>query len=1094
MHPVLDIYKASAGSGKTFLLTIKYLQLLFRRPDSYRNILAVTFTNKATAEMKGRILDVLKWLVTDQAKAIPYRAKLLEELPEFDSETLRLTADRVYRSILHDYSRFSVSTIDSFVQKIVRSFAWEVGIDGGFQLQMDTGPVKDDLADRMYKRLDTDADLRRWVVDMARERLAEGKGWSVREDMTQLAEELFKERFAFFEEGLRNVGDDAEIVVAFSEMMRKLTWFTRDFEETWKAKAQPVVDWIAQNGLDVSDFNYGKAGFIGFFIKAANGNTELPGTRYNDAIEGGGKLVSGKASPAAKSVIEAWRSQLENIGGDILSYRAERFPMYVAAVAIRKNIGVLRIMRVFYEELKNYRTENNKLLMSDTHLLLRQLTRDTSASFIYEKTGSRYRHFLIDEFQDTSGFQWDNFKPLIENAMGEGAYNLIVGDVKQAIYRWRNGDWRLLLSEVQRQLGNAMVDEHTLNDNRRSARQVIEFNNYLFFAAPRILQQQMDGEMQKAPPNVFARLLANGYSNIFTNAYADAVQQTPGGANENGLVQYQFVAEKDENGEAVDYDATVLAALHDTIIKLLEEGFQASDIAILVRTNKEATTIVQYLLEAQQAPGSRKFDILSGDALLLASFPAVQLLICALRVITDARDKISFAHLKYLVQLESGSPGITHEVFASNGGDLGLPTAFVQNKHRFKTLPLSEMVHQLIEVFALHHRTENAPYLVAFQDLVIQWSKSGEQGVQAFLKYWDEEGTGKSLPGGANAQAVEVITIHKAKGLAYTVVLMPFLSWKLVNDGLKAPTLWVDSSQTLFNNIPVVPVRYRKDLSESVFAYEYFEEQVLSVMDNLNVLYVASTRARQRIYGWVPDEKISDNTGINTMGKLLKTVATSNKTWQTNGLILSKPEFYEGTLTWAYGEPFPPTAKESKDESTWMPPLAYHSWQQGLQVRYKPLSTEEESASRLPREQGVLMHDALSRLQQPGDTYLVLKQLLLQGLVTETVAAKIKKQLEGILALPVFDNWHSGTMQRLSERALLTDQRELRRPDWVLYNASETTVIDFKFTEDNQAGSKHVKQVQEYMKLLSKAGFAGLKGFVVYGNTLDVVAVSPAAI
>jgi len=1088
MSSVLDIYKASAGSGKTFLLTVKYLSLLFKDAESYRNTLAVTFTNKATAEMKERILDVLKWLSSGDLRAKPYQEILLDALPEEDAERLQKHADLMYRTILHDYSRFSVSTIDSFVQRIVRSFAWEIGIDGGFQLQMDTTPVKQDLAERMYKRLDNDEKLRDWVVEMARERLGEGKGWNAKEDMVQLAEELFKERFAGFEEGLRTVGDDAAIASAFSDLMKKLTLFIRNFDETWQAMGQQVVDWMEQNGLDVADFNYGKAGFIGYFIKAANGGKDLPGSRFAEAILNQGKLASGKAPASAKATIEAWRAQLETIGSDLLTYRLNEYPNYAAALAIRKNLGILRIMRVFYEELKHYRTENNKLLMSDTHLLLRQLTRDTSASFIYEKTGNRYQHFLIDEFQDTSGFQWDNFRPLLENAMSEGNYNLIVGDVKQAIYRWRNGDWRLLLSEVQRQLGNAGTSEHSLQDNRRSARQVIAFNNYLFFAAPRLLQNQMNAELQKAPAQAAIRLAANGYEVIFNEAYADAVQKAPEDAKENGFVQIKFIPEKDENNEPVDYDSVVLEDLYLTIVQLLDEGFQAADLAILVRTNGEAAAIVQYLLEAQQT-GSRKFDLLSGDALLLANYPAIQLLVCALKVLADHKDKPALAQLRYLNLMQLGQKANAHEVFAANGGDFGLPSAFSQGRQALKGLPVSELIHQLIAIFGLQALPANAPYLITFQDLVFNWGKSGEQGIAAFIQFWEDEGCKKSLPGGANAQAVEVITIHKSKGLAFTIVLMPFLNWKLVHDAWRAPQLWVDSTATPFNDIPVVPVRYRSALAESVFAYDYFEEQVLCVMDNLNVVYVAFTRARQRIYGWAPKEEIKDS-GINSMGKLLQVVATGQQSWQTNDMEDTRDGYDAETLTWTYGNKVAPPQPVKGKTVTWMPPLQYHFWQAGLQVRYKALDTEESAAARLPREMGVLMHDAFARLQRHDEIPMVLMQMKTQGIITETVAAKMHRQMEAVLALPVFNGWRGESMHRMAERTLLNEKRELRRPDWVLYNEEETMIIDFKFTEDEKGIAKHTVQVKEYMQLLAKAGFNSLKGFVLYGNSLQLTEVS----
>jgi ATP-dependent exoDNAse (exonuclease V) beta subunit len=286
----------------------------------------------------------------------------------------------------------------------------------------------------------------------------------------------------------------------------------------------------------------------------------------------------------------------------------------------------------------------------------------------------------------------------------------------------------------------------------------------------------------------------------------------------------------------------------------------------------------------------------------------------------------------------------------------------------------------------------------------------------------------------------------------------------------------------------VVPVRYRSALAESVFAYDYFEEQVLCVMDNLNVLYVAFTRARQRIYGWAPKEKISE-TGINTMGKLLQVVASGQHSFQTAGLFDTREGYDATTLQWVYGNKVPPVLTAQKIGNNLMPALHYHLWQQGLQVRYRALETAEDTASRLPREQGVLLHEVLARLLQPDELVSVLHQMQWQGLITQAVMEKMQSTLQALLDLPVLQPWVTGRMQRLAERSLLTSNREIRRPDWVLYNDTKTSVIDFKFTDDEKNNPQHEMQVLEYMQLLGQAGFSNVEGFVVYGNSLQVVKV-----
>jgi len=1079
-HSSFDIYKASAGSGKTFSLTLHYLQLVLQQPHLYKRILAVTFTNKATAEMKERILHVLRWLATGHERAKPYEQALLTQLPNLDAAAIAAQATKVYQLILHDYSRFSITTIDAFVQRIIRSFAWELGIDGGFKLQLSQDLVKEDLAERLYLRLDDDKDLQDWVIGIAKERLEEGKRWDFRQDMLRLANELFKEKFKSFEEAMAQF-DDEQVQAAFAALNKQVQATVQGIEKRWSETGKAVVDAVAAAGLDREDFHYGKAGFINYFFKAAEGQVTAPNSRVQEIADAPDKMVPKKADAATRQRIAELQPVIERRLQQLMGWYEEDVVPYTTAKAIRQNLGMLRLMRVFAEELAAYRKDNNALLISDTHHLLRELTKDTNASFIYEKTGHRYQHYLIDEFQDTSSFQWDNFLPLLTETLAQGNYNLIVGDVKQAIYRWRNGDWRLLLSTVQQQLQAFRPQVKTLQDNYRSTTQIIHFNNLLFHVAPQLLQASLSAEIAAAPAATRQLLTAKGYDSIFNDAYADSFQQIPATAADNGYVSMQYIVLQED----MNYTVEVLPLLYNQIQELLKEGYRPSDLCILTRTNGEARTIVEFLVAIQDV-NAIPFGVISGDALMLKNNQAIQMLLCALRWLNNAKHTIALAQLRQLIYLQNGAATNRLEVFASNGDNAVLPYELQHNAAALKQLPLLELINQLIILLELSTVTKHAAYLLAFTDKVQEWLRYGDAGLQEFLLYWDEDGHKSSLPATATENAVEVVTIHKSKGLAYNILLMPFLDWDILpKGGPMAPTLWTDNSQTDFNSISMVPVQYKKELALSAFAEAYYEELVLTAMDNLNVLYVAFTRAKQRLYGWAPAKekatKTKDSFPYKNVGKLMHAVAESQTPLPSADYVDVRKEWSKDKKQWRIGDVVTEKEKKAPATPTQQAPLLFTNWRNVLSVRSAGIDVKDGDEQSLPRKQGVLLHELLSKLTHPQQLPDALQQLRREGWVDDYQQMKLEQTLTDVLNMDALQPWHSGQYKRLAERNMLTADRQLRRPDLVLYNQDSCLVYDFKFTAADDQQEKHQQQVQAYMEQLSAMGFKQVSGFVIYG-------------
>ena len=1079
LPPQLDIYRASAGSGKTFLLTMQYLKLLLQSPTKYREILAVTFTNKATEEMKHRILGELKKLATGEQTM--YGQKLMEAVKGLSANDLQQQAAATYASILHDYSRFSISTIDSFVQKIVRSFAYEIGLDAGFTLQMNTDAVKEDLTLRLYNLLDTNEPLRNWVVEMASTRLSEGKSWDFKADMMELAGELFKERFQQFDVAM-NTMNESERVAAFYQLKDHVHAATKQFENELVKLGKAGVSLVESNGLDVTDFYYGKAGFINHFYKAANKNFGAAGPRVNAFLENPDVAVPKKATADTRNSIEGISNQLHVLMKQLTAYYTENIESFFTASAIKQNLYTLQLMQVFSNELANYRSENNALLISDTHLLLRQLSQENDAAFIFEKTGNRYQHFLIDEFQDTSVFQWDNFKPLLENSLSQGQYNLIVGDVKQAIYRWRSGDWRLLLSEVKKQLQSFRPKENTLQENYRSAKPIIVFINYLFATIPVRLQTKFNTDMEAAPVTIQQRLEDNGYFHIIENAYLDSFQSTPQAAADEGLASIEFLEEtEDEDGNKISFAELVLEKLPFTIEALvIEQGYQPKDITILTRGNYEARQVIQTLMLHQQQPDALQYNMISAEALFIGANEAVQIIIAAMRWLVNESDTLSKAFLIKSIATRSGSSIPQHQQYINKGqGEALLPPMFINDRVGLQSLPVMDLVNKLINLFALQQQPADHAYLLAFQDVVLEWNRFGEDGLLAFINYWNSDGKKKSLPGSSGANAVEVMTIHKSKGLAFEVLLLPFCNWALEPDAKKNNWLWVKTEGTAFSEIPVVPVKYKKDLGQSDFAYEYFEEQLLSQMDSLNMLYVATTRARQQIKAFAPKPK-EDKNGeykIKSIGDLLYDVLHQPQEKGNASIPNVYDAFNEKLLLFGVA-PSPKTLTNAASQGIILDKLVYADWRQQLSVRPATMLPNEASVS-LPRTKGTLLHHALSLLQQPVELPIILHQMQMKGMINEDLKNEMQGILEKVLQNELLLSWQKNTMHRISERDIVTTTRELRRPDLVLVNDETTIVIDFKFTEGKD--EKLNRQVQEYVALLQQMQFKNVKGYLLYG-------------
>jgi ATP-dependent exoDNAse (exonuclease V) beta subunit len=953
---------------------------------------------------------------------------------------------------------------------------------------LNTEVVCRDLANRLFEKIDTKGyeTLRRQIAEIAMSLVDEGKKWDFKETLVDMAKMLFSESYLDFEARLakENINADEALKVVKEAVYTSLA----NLESEWKKLAEAGKRVMENFGLEPDDFSYKKSGFGGRFDAALLSIVNPRDNTYAKKVLDGESMPYSKTTSAGlKARIDAAMPELTTAMMNLVNFYNIKVPGYHTAKAIKGNLDYLRLVLLMAKELGAWRKENNALLISDTHNLLRQLSAETTPDFIYEKTGNRLQHFLMDEFQDTSDFQYHNFKPLLQNSMGQGSYNLVVGDVKQAIYRWRNGDWKLLNSKLPNDFYAFRPAQHTLQYNYRSAKPIIKFNNYLFSALPVLLQNHINSELQNSPDAFRGGLLAT-YSTLLTDAFADSRQQIPDDSAEEGLVSVQFVnmQEDGESEEDQSYTVRVLKEVHGTICHLLEEGYAPGDIAILCRTNQQARETIEWLMLLQQQESTVQYPLLSADALTIASNSAVQLTIAAMQWLFDENNRLAETLLRQSFARKDGRSGNEPEVFlkAKSSGQ-GMPPEFFAQRERLRMLPVYDLVNEIVIFLNLYEKPEDLPFLLALLDMVQEWARFSDEGVQSFLKFWAEEGADKSLPAPAGSNAVEVVTIHKAKGLAYNIVLMPFCNWALEPSANKNIVLWADMKGTGFGQMPVMPVYYKKDLAKSELADYYFNEKVNSFMDNLNLLYVALTRARSRMMLWGP-------LPVNAKGKFtydqLKRV---EDLLYYSAVLKAEGEdspvsagFEEGDLVWCFGTEQKAILKR-ENKATSLPSIVFEAWRTRRKTVLKRIGDHETKEGRLARSRGILLHEILSKVSMPGKLKKVIREMEGAGKLSSSQSALIYKTLNDVLQLEPFIGWDKGTLSRLSERDIIALDGMVLRPDLVLFNQTETRVIDFKFAENRDNG--HIRQVEGYKALLATMGFAGVKGYVVYGLEAEVI-------
>ena len=1078
---MLTVYKASAGSGKTFQLVVEYLKLLLENPSNYKHILAVTFTNKATNEMKTRILEQLDLLANNQdSDYLP-----ILQNNTFSEKEIRRKAKLVLKNILHDYNRFSIKTIDSFTQRIIKSFNRELGISPNFTVELDSELILNEAVDRLLAKIDKDKKLLKWLHEYSKEKIEDNYSQRIEDDVKKLGNELFKENFQiFFPENSDSVYN-RESLDNFGKELNKIK---SQFETALKILGKKGVQIIENNGLSIDDFSYKKTGVAGYFSAIAEGIVKEPGTRILSAAQEVEKWYLKKHKQAAE-IHNLVESELQPLLLDIIGYFDTEEQNYYTAIVVLKQLRTLGILTDLKEEIKALLHEKGILQISDSNLLLSKIIGQSDSPFIYEKTGNHYNHFMLDEFQDTSTLQWNNFKPLLVNSLSEGHKNLIVGDVKQSIYRWRNSDWKILAEQLNSDFSKTQLNNKTLLQNWRSDKNIIDFNNAIFDSLKETFENTLLREIDDEK-----EVFINKFRNIY-----DSFIQKPGKpeAKKQGFVKIQFFAEKEFKQESTH-------SLIEKAKQLQDQGIKASEIAILIRANKEGIPIIQEFLSAAGRVENRGYNlsVLSNESLFLHASKGVLFVMNTIELLIDSHNEIArFALLNLWIDWlkpalqKRGKIVISNENqiqidFSSNEQqqldehfnnlfETELSAQLANVKEKILLTSLDESITQISSQFELFEIESELPFLQTLIDKAGELKISLSNDLSNLLFWWNEKGYLTSVNVNEGVDSIRLLTVHKSKGLEYKAILLPYLNWNTGWSGQNTPLLWCQPEEKPFNEFPLLPIRVGTQMEKSHFQNEYYEEKVNYIIDSFNLIYVAFTRAKSVLFINCPappdNSKASGKLMHHLLKKSLESLSTKNEfseSWNEEKTIFqfgSIPKFSD---------------YKRKSASVAIKNYQFNDFSDKIKLRTsgEDFLVEGEKYSSI-KNTGKIIHDILSEIKTQNDIEKACLNALNNSVINEVEFVKIKNKLQESLSIPEITPWFDGTYRVINERSLLT-AKHILRPDRIMISGNEAIVVDYK-TGDRKSES-YKRQVESYAKTLKETGLKKVSGFLWYINKKEV--------
>lgn len=1052
----LKIYKASAGSGKTFTLVREYLEMLFRnpRPEAYRGILAMTFTNKATAEMKQRLVSELKILA--DGKTSHHAAYLLSlGIPGITSPALlQERAAKALYLILHDYSQFHITTIDSFLQRLGRAFARDAGLSAGYGIVLDENEVITEISAEIIRDLEAGSPVAEWLSELVSEESEKGGSWDISHAITRFFRKTWTERsLARQKEIIDNLSDLDKI----RQLQRRLRNIKQAYEAHLKEIGTAAHNAATEHGLRLDeDFMYRGTAGTTFFLKLAAGQVDDPGVRFLQGMENPETWVK-KDDPRRDLLLQVAAGILQPLAIQWKQLRETEYRNYMTASLVLENLYLLGIAGLFFSRIQEYRDENDILLISDVSLLLAGITGENDESFIFEKAGTYFRHFLLDEFQDTSRYQWLNIRPLVANGIAEGNGSMLVGDVKQAIYRFRNGDWNLLLEEVENDARILRKTQVSLTGNYRSTPQIVGFNNHIFDLLPsRFAMAFSEKSVQAGVEDISS---VEQYAGVFAKAYENHAQQAQSMTDTKGYVRVAFV--RKEKDEEVTVAEKIGGDMKTRIEDLFSRGFLPYDICILIRTHSEGQWVIEYLHDLEWQ--GRPVRFLSERSALAASSHAVQAVVSTLRYATDRFDRLALLNISVTMEGYLAHADEVDHISLMRGNSY---PGFESFCDRLMLLPALQAAEEVIRYFRLDEREDESSFLEALRQLLITHASEHTTSITDFLEFWElrQEDCTVSIP--VDEYSIRLMTINKSKGLEFPVVMFPFCNFDAANRPQHEPLLWVDSGRDDMS-LPLMPVYQSAKLARSWLYHDYLEELSATYLDKLNLLYVAFTRPERELYVWAEDIDNDDRANVSKfLGLCIRDMQT---------------EAAEDGKVFAWGEKSSGDMRHGEDAATTIERRVYEKSGASSVITIRERSSRfflQMNAAKTEKiDYGVLVHNILSGIRTTEDVEPVLQRMLLAGEIRSEWLSGIREKVKNVLEHPLLARWFAPGVKVFNEKSILLPDGHELVPDRVSVIGDIACVLEYKTGEPLPG---HLLQVRKYRRYLLEMGYTQVESRVVY--------------
>lgn len=1136
----LTIFKASAGSGKTYTLSATYIaQLLSVDAEEmpHKHQLAVTFTNKATAEMKTRIVQYLYDIATGDDDNDGFFKTVRGLVPaEITNSMLRVRARKALFNIIHDYDHFHVTTIDSFFQSLLSSLAHELSLSASFKVELGDKEVLSKAVDRLLTDLQENGEELKWLTIYIKERMNDDKSWNVADELKSLASQILKESYMLHSDILKldsnknlpgAINLDNATVDEYKETLKKLIKSQRQLI----ADKATAADQTITSGIGYDHISGGTRSVKPYLEKLSN--TDLPLRDLKAPTDTFLKYASGEKNMLKKADQDSYANQAETVRQHleavVQQFEQSIYVINSCSLSIA-NLNPLRLLDAIDKEVSALNHENDRMLLARTPLLFHDLRGESDTSFVFERAGTRYHHVMIDEFQDTSRLQWDNMRQLLIENMSQGNSCMLVGDVKQGIYRWRGGDWNALagFQKGKDPQFHLAIDIQTLKTNFRSGEEVVKFNNRIFTTAPAVVMSAIE--------EVWGNY---DYIQDVPNSTLDIerIYPTPGEEDnheitqitkfEGGFVRVELLnneteeqkaerkkAEKATKESAVEEQDVAAteddsnsreASVAEQMMRLHEVGVPYGEMAILIRSKNDAQPLMKYFEKYHGQDSEHPIALMSEEAFLLESSPSVMTIINALRYVSNREDKIALAFLR---------------MQCPDGEDFGTILTELDrwSRERYSGLPFYEVSCRIASMFQLHDRKGQSPYLYFFLDAVLAYIDDHSADVKAFLEYWDESLHQKSIPSAA-VDGVRILTIHKSKGLAFHSVFIPYCDWKIDNN--MHELIWTLPSQKPFSHIPFLPIEMKKEAGYSIYRDVFKQETFDRYTENLNLLYVAFTRTKQNLLVWA-DCSVK---GIATI--LRDTLATNEDVIEYGSpsarfvLKLSENNANagaEGTKVPAMrsSNDTPPAKSKTPLEykpqpifinfTNYTPRLVFRQ-SNNAELFLHPddeereamaMASESEEAARREELQeeyrmtGILLHELMSTIEDVSDVDAKINEAARLGQLPASLSTEsVRKLITRRISHPTARQWFDGSWRLYRECSLVFREKDetgrehiiSRRPDRVMMRGNvedgtdETIIIDFKF---GKYQPRHREQVERYVQLIKSQGRHNVKGYLWY--------------